>query len=146
MVQEPALTLVVEDGGKVLFNAMDIDDSTRLLGGAYEFMGVAYRAEEREARLEQMRKLARALEKGLQAQRDAPIQEIRESLPKELLIGGDGERFDGIIERYRGSLYPESVSIDVDSCRRVVEALKTGGVLKADVDLGVLLDTGVVQA
>lgn len=39
MVQEPALTLIVEDGGKVLFNAMDIADSTRLLGGAYEFMG-----------------------------------------------------------------------------------------------------------
>ena len=74
MVQEPALTLIVEDGGKVLFNAMDIADSTRLLGGAYEFMGVAYRAEEREQRLQQMQKLARALERGLRraAQRPDP--------------------------------------------------------------------------
>jgi sulfonate transport system substrate-binding protein len=146
MVQEPALSLIVEAGGKVLFNAMDIADSTRLLGGAYEFMGVAYRAEEREKRLEQMRKLAAALQRGLQAQRTAPIPEIRESLPAELLVGGDGERFDEIIGRYRDSLYPDSVAIDVAACERVVHALKTGGVLTADVDLGTLLDTKVVPA
>ena len=111
MVQEPALTLIVEKGGKVLFNAMDIADSTRLLGGAYEFMGVAYRAEEREERLSQMQQLAGALQRGLVAQRIAPIPEIRKSLPAELLVGGDGARFDEIIGRYRASLYPESVAI-----------------------------------
>jgi NitT/TauT family transport system substrate-binding protein len=144
MVQEPALTLIVEDGGKVLFNAMDIDDSTRLLGGAYEFMGVAYRGEEREARLEQMQALARALERGLQAQRTAEIAAIRAALPAELLVGGDGERFDEIIERYRDSLYPETVAIDVEACERVVNALEVGGVLETGTDLGVLLDTEVV--
>ncbi len=146
MVQEPALTLIVEDGGKILFNAMNIEDSTKLLGGAYEFMGVAYRTEEREDRLDQMQRLARALQRGLQAQRTAPIPEIRESLPSELLVGGDGERFDEIIARYRDSLYPESVAIDVAACQRVVDALKTGGVLTSDIDLGKLLDTGVVTA
>jgi len=146
MVQEPALTLIVEDGGKVLFNAMDIADSTRLLGGAYEFMGVAYRAEEREERLPQMQKLARALERGLVAQRTAPIPEIRESLPAELLVGGDGARFDEIIGRYRESLYPESVAIDVEACARVVNALEIGGVLQPGLDLDTLLDTEVVPA
>ena len=146
MVQEPALTLIVEDGGKVLFNAMDIADSTRLLGGAYEFMGVAYRAEEREERLPQMQKLARALERGLVAQRTAPIPEIRESLPAELLVGGDGARFDEIIGRYRESLYPESVAIDVEACARVVNALEVGGVLAPGLDLDTLLDTEVVPA
>jgi NitT/TauT family transport system substrate-binding protein len=146
MVQEPALTLIVEDGGKVLFNAMDIADSTALLGGAYEFMGVAYRAAEREERLEQMQKLARALQRGLQGQRTAEIATIRESLPAELLVGGDGERFDEIIARYRDSLYPESVAIDVDACARVVNALEVGGVLQPGIDLGVLLDTEVVPS
>ncbi len=146
MVQEPALSLIVEDGGKVLFNAMDIADSTKLLGGAYEFMGIAYRAEEREERLAQMQKIAAALAKGLEAQRTAPIADIRKSLPAELLVGGDGERFDAIISRYRDSLYPELVAIDVDACARVVNALQVGGVLKADVDLAQLLDTGVVPA
>jgi NitT/TauT family transport system substrate-binding protein len=144
MVQEPALTLIVEDGGKVLFNAMDIADSTRLLGGAYEFMGVAYRADEREQRLDQMQRLARALQRGLVAQRTAPVPDIRESLPAELLVGGDGERFDEIIARYRESLYPESVAIDVEACARVVNALEIGGVLQPGVDLDTLLDTEVV--
>ena len=95
MVQEPALTLIVEDGGKVLFNAMDIDDTTRLLGGAYEFMGVAYRAEEREERLDaDAQARARARARACSRQRTAPIAEIRKSLPAELLVGGDGERFD----------------------------------------------------
>ena len=144
MVQEPALTLIVEDGGKVLFNAMDIANSTRLLGGAYEFMGVSYRAEEREERLAQMQALARALENGLKAQRTAPIPEIRAALPAELLVGGDGERFDEIIARYRDSLYPEEVAIDVAACARVVNALEVGGVLKPGTDLDQLLDTEVV--
>ena len=75
MVQEPALTLIVENGGKVLFNAMETADTERLLGGPYEFMGIAYRGDEREERLDQMQRLARALERGLQAQRTAPIPE-----------------------------------------------------------------------
>jgi NitT/TauT family transport system substrate-binding protein len=146
MVQEPALTLIVRDGGRVLFNAMDIADAQKYLGGPYEFMGVAVRAAERDERLEQMRELARALEAGLQFQRTAPIAEVRESIPAELLVGGEGEQFDEIIGRYRESLYPESVAIDVEACRRVVEALKAGGALTTDVDLSVLLDTSVVPA
>jgi NitT/TauT family transport system substrate-binding protein len=144
MVQEPALTLVVEAGGKVLFNLMDIDDTTELLGGAYEFMGVAYRTEEREQRLEQMRKLARALSRGLEALQTAPVSEIIEALPAELLVGGDAERFDEIVSRYRGSLYPETVAIDVEAARRVVDSLQAANVLEEAVDLSRLLDTEVV--
>ena len=144
MVQEPALTLVVEDGGEVLFNAMDIADAEEFLGGPYEFMGVAYRAEERDERLDQMQRLARALERGLVALRAAETSEIREALPDELLVGGDGERFDEIIAQYRGSLYPESVAIDVEAAQRVVNSLQTADVLEGGIDLGALLDTEVV--
>ncbi|WP_159586814.1 ABC transporter substrate-binding protein [Chelativorans xinjiangense] len=146
MVQEPALSLLVEEGGRVLFNAMDLDDAEAHLGGPYEFMGVAYRAGEREERLEQMQAVARALEAGLRYQREAPIERLRESLPSELLVGGDGERFDEIIARYRGSLYPTDVSIDRASCERVINALRSGGSLKTDVDLDQLLDQEVVPA
>lgn len=146
MVQEPALSLILADGGKVLFNAMDIDDATARLGGSYEFMGVAVRAAERDERLEEMRKVARGLEAGLKYQREAPIETIRNSLPAELLAGGNWDDFDAIIARYRGSLYPESVAIDVASCQRVVDALTLSGVLTEPVDLSVLLDTDVVPA
>jgi NitT/TauT family transport system substrate-binding protein len=146
MVQEPALSLIVADGGRVLFNAMDITDAEKYLGGPYEFMGVAVRAAERDQRLEEMRSLARALEAGLKFQRDAPIASIRESLPPELLVGGEGEQFDAIIDKYRASLYPVSVAIDVAACERVVNALRVGGALTDPVDLSVLLDTTVVPA
>ena len=131
MVQEPALTLIVEDGGKVLFNAMDIADSTRLLGGAYEFMGVSYRAEEREERLPQMQALARALQNGLVAQRDrahprdprvaagrAPGRRRRRALrrdhrplPRLALPRGGGDRRGGLRaggERARGGRRAEA--------------------------------------
>ena len=67
--------------------------------------------------------------RGLKLQRTAPIETIRESLPPELLVGGEGEQFDQIIAKYRESLYPESVAIDVAACERVVTALRAGGAL-----------------
>lgn len=146
MVQEPALTLIVADGGRVLFNAMDLADAQKFLGGPYEFMGVSYRAAEREERLEEMQAVARALEAGLQFQRQAPVSQLREALPSELLVGGEGEQFDQIISKYRESLYPESVAINLEACQRVVDSLRSSGALEKDVDLGVLLDTAVVPA
>src|SRR5690606_2648631 len=119
LVQEPALTLIVQDGGRVLFNAMDIDDAEKYLGGPYEFMGVSVRAAEVEQRREEMRSLARALAAGLHFQREAPVETLRQSLPPELLVGNEGDRFDAIIGKYRASLYPESVAIDVEACARV---------------------------
>jgi NitT/TauT family transport system substrate-binding protein len=146
MVQEPSLTLITREGGTVLFNAMNIEDAQKHLGGPYEFMGVAVRGEERDQRLEEMRKLARALQAGLKLQRTAAIATIRESLPPELLAGGEGELFDQIIGQYRESLYPETVNIDVAACERVVNALTVSGALTGPVDLSVLLDTAVVPA
>ncbi|WCR11099.1 ABC transporter substrate-binding protein [Paracoccus stylophorae] len=146
MVQEPALTLIAAAGGRILFNAMEIEDADRYLGGPYEFMGVAYRAEERDERLEEMQAVARALETGLQFQREAPVSRLRQAIPPELLVGGEGAQFEKIIAQYRASLYPESVAIDVEACQRVVDALRSSGSLTASVDLGVLLDTEVVPA
>ena len=67
MVQEPALTLLQEAGGRVIFNAMDIGDANRVLGGAFEFMGVAVRAAERDRRLEEMRRLATRVERWVKS-------------------------------------------------------------------------------
>ncbi len=145
MVQEPALTLVEEAGGRVVFNAMDLADATRELGGAYEFMGVAVRAEERDRRLDEMRRLSAALAAGLRDTRAIPIEEVVAALPRELVAGGDRGRLGIMLERYRGSLFPEDVRIDVDAARRVEQANRVAGLLKADVDLGVLLDRSVLD-
>lgn len=145
MVQEPALTLIVEAGGRELVNAMDLDDANKYLGGSYEFMGVTVRAEERDKRLSEMKKLAAALRKGLQDTRTITADEIIASLPKSLISGGNMGQLKDIITRYRTSLYPETVSIDMASAQRVQNAHITANILKPGaVELSALLDTAVL--
>lgn len=145
MVQEPALSLIVKAGGASLVNLMDIADANKFLGGSYDFMGVTVRTEEREKRLGQMRRLARALAKGLQDTRTIPASEILDALPKALIAGGDKAQLTEILDRYRTSLYPESVKIDLASAERVNNALTLSGGLSKPVDLSKLLDRKVVE-
>jgi NitT/TauT family transport system substrate-binding protein len=147
MVQEPALSLIVAAGGRELVNFMEIEDARATLGGAYEFMGVSVRAAERDQRVPEMRSLARALERGLADTAAMPPEEIIATLPSALVAGGDVAQLRQIITRYRGSLYPDSVTIDVTAARRVAEAQQIAGLLRPGaVDLGALLDTAVLEA
>jgi NitT/TauT family transport system substrate-binding protein len=145
MVQEPALTLIVQSGGGVLFNAMDINDANRTLGGPYEFMGVAVRADERERRKDEMQRLVRALAKGLHDTRTIPVMEIVAALPKELVAGGDRPQLIAILDKYRQSLYPDTVKIDTAAAERVAEAHRIAGVEKKPADLNTLLDLSVAN-
>jgi NitT/TauT family transport system substrate-binding protein len=145
MVQEPALTLVQEAGGRVVFNAMEIEDANRHLGGAFEFMGVAVRTAERDRRLDEMRRLARALAAGLRDTRSLPVEEVVAALPRELVAGGDWGRLGVMLERYRTSLYPDDVRLDTEAARRVETSQREAGVLTKDVDLAALLDRAALE-
>ncbi len=145
MVQEPALTLITGAGGKVIANIMDIEEANRYLGGAYEFMGVSVRAEERERRRDEMGRLARALAKGLRDTRTIPTSDAVAALPKELITGANRDRLAGILERYRRSLYPDNVKIDPAAANRVADAHRTAGLLASSVDYKNLLDLSVVE-
>jgi NitT/TauT family transport system substrate-binding protein len=147
MLQEPALTLIVDAGGRELVNFMDIDEAERHLGGPYEFMGVAVRTVERDARLAEMRRLAAALEAGLRDTRTMPVEEIVGALPGALVAGSDAAQLRAIIGRYRLSLYPERVAIDLEAARRVTRAQEIAGLLDAGrVDLTALIDTAVLSS
>ncbi len=146
MVQEPALSLTIQAGGRELVNFMEIEQARKHLGGAYEFMGVSVRAKERDQRLPEMRRLAAALKKGLADARTIPPDDIIAALPKALIAGGNLEQLKQIIERYRRSLYPEDVTIDVEAARRVMKSQEVADVLKpGKVDLRTLLDTAVLE-
>jgi len=146
MVQEPALSLVVQAGGRELVNFMEIEQARKHLGGAYEFMGVSVRAKERDARLAEMRRLAAALRRGLADTRTIPPGDIIAALPKALVAGGNVEELARIIERYRRSLYPENVTIDVEAARRVMKSQEVAAILKPGaVDLAMLLDTAALE-
>lgn len=147
MVQEPALTLIVAEGGGELLNFMEIEQAKAELGGAYEFMGVAVRTDEREQRRDEMRRLATALKKGLADTRvNLTPDEIIASLPSALIAGGDIDQLKAIIGRYRASLYPENVMIDKAAAERVVEAHEAAEILApGQVDVDVLMDTSILE-
>lgn len=147
MVQEPALTLIVAAGGRSLVNFMQIDEARTHLGGAYEFMGVSVRTAERDRRLPEMRRLAAALARGLADTRSLPARDIIAALPTALTAGGDIPQLERIIERYRLSLYPESITIERDAAERVMRSQEVAGLLtRGRVDLGVLLDPAALES
>lgn len=147
MVQEPALTLTVQAGGRELVNFMEIEQARKHLGGAYEFMGVSVRAKEREQRLPEMRRLAAALKKGLADTKTISPDEVIAALPKPLIAGGDTAQLKSIIARYRDSLYPDNVTIDVAAAERVVKSQEVAQVMPpGKVDLKALLDTAALEA
>jgi NitT/TauT family transport system substrate-binding protein len=145
LVQEPALTILSAAGSRTLVNAMDLKDAEKYLGGAYEFMGVAVRANEIDKRREEMMLIAQGLDDALKALPKLNADEMVGALPKELLAGSDLGQLRGILERYAGSLYPDRVTIDLDSSRRVAETLKIAGLVKPDADVTGLHDTTIVK-
>jgi len=143
VVQEPALTLLRRAGACVLVNAMDLEDAKHYLGGSFEFMGVAVRAKEIEQRRPEMLVLARALADALKTLRGMTGEQLIAALPKEMTTGLDLKEFGDILVRYRDSLYPETVSIDLDAAKRVERSLIVGGLIKSGASMSGLHDTSV---
>ncbi len=142
-VGEPALTLLVKEGGKALVNFMETDDAEKYLGGRYEFMGVSVRTSEMAARREQMKALVRALEKGLWRLQSVKPEEITAALPHQLVEGVDTAQLTDIFGRYRASLYPTVGAIDVEACERVADTLKFTGLIKPEVRAEQVLDLSI---
>ncbi len=143
LVQEPALTLVVKAGGKVLVNAMDAGDAQKYLGGNYEFMGVAVRAAEIDARRDEMKALTRALGNALVAVQQVTPDDLVHSLPPEMTTGADLDEMRGILGRYRASLYPTSIRMDSAAEDRVAQSLAIAGLLPASADMTGLYDRSI---
>jgi NitT/TauT family transport system substrate-binding protein len=142
-VNEPALSLLIKEGGKALVNFMETDDAEKYLGGRYEFMGVSVRTAEMEARREEMRALVRALEKGLWRLQSIKPEQITAALPKQAVEGVDTAQLTEIFGRYRASLYPTVGAIDVAACERVVDTLKFTGLIKPEIKAEQMLDLSI---
>jgi NitT/TauT family transport system substrate-binding protein len=127
----------------VLVNAMQSADATRYLGGNYEFMGVAVRTAEIAARRGEMVALTRALQGALLAVQRVTPDDLVKALPAELTTGADLGEMRAILGRYRASLYPTSIKIDLTAAGRVEDSLKVAGLLKPDVDTAKLFDTSI---
>ena len=141
MVQEPALTLIVAAGGKVLVNAMQSADAQKYLGGNYEFMGVAVRASEIEKRKDEMRALVKGLQSALVAVQQVTPDDLVKALPAEMTTGADLGQMRDILGKYRASLYPTSTAMDRAAEDRVAQSLTVAGLLPSGTDTSGLYDT-----
>ncbi len=144
LVQEPALTLLSRSGARVLVNGMDLADAKKHLGGTYEFMGLAVRGKELAQRKPEMAQLTKALADALKTLHTMSGDQLVAALPKEMTTGLDLKQFGEILGRYRDSLYPEALTIDLDAAKRVAQSLIVGGLLKPDADISGLHDTTIV--
>ncbi len=144
MVQEPALTLVEKAGGRVLANLMNAADAHKYLGGNYEFMGVAVRAAEIQQRTEEMKALAQALAGALKAVQTLSPADLVKSLPPEMTTGADTGAMRDLLAKYRASLYPTTVKIDLTAANRVARALEIAGLLPRDAKTSGLYYTAIV--
>ena len=144
LVQEPALTLLKRAGARVLVNAMDLEDAKHYLGGSLEFMGVAVRAKEIEARRAEMVALTQALADALKALRTMSGDQLVAAFPKEMTTGLDLKEFSEILARHRDALYPETVGIDLEAAKRVEQSLIAGGLIKPGASMAGLHDTTIV--
>jgi NitT/TauT family transport system substrate-binding protein len=70
--------------------------------------------------------------------------QLIDALPKEMTTGLDTKEFGDILVRYRDSLYPDDVTIDLEAARRVAQSLIVGGLLKPDANISGLHDTTIV--
>lgn len=143
VVQEPALTLLRRANARVLVNAMDLEDAKQYLGGSFEFMGVAVRADEIEQRRPEMVALTKSLADALKGLRGMSGEQMTAALPKEMTTGLDLKELADILQRHRDALYPETVDIDLDAAKRVERALVVGGLVKQGTSISGLHDTTI---
>ena len=122
---------------------MDLEDAKNYLGGSFEFMGAAARAKEIEQRRPEMVALTKALADALHAVRRMTGDQLVAAFPKEMTTGLDLKEFADILVRYRDSLYPETVAIDLASSQRVAESLIAGGLLRPGANVSALHDTSI---
>lgn len=141
MVQEPALTLIEQAGGKVLVNAMQSADAQKYLGGNYEFMGIAVRASEIDKRKDEIKGLVKAMQSALVAVQQLTPEDLVKALPPEMTTGADLSQMRDILGKYRASLYPASTAMDRAAEDRVAQSLTIAGLLPAGTDTSGLYDT-----
>ncbi len=142
-VQFATMGVNLRSGARVLMNGMDLEDARHYLGGSFEFMGVAVRAKEIEQRRPEMVALTKALADALKALRGMTGEQLVAALPKEMTTGLDLKEFGGIIVQHRDSLYPETVSIDLEAAKRVEQSLIAGGLVKSGASMSGLHDTTI---
>lgn len=130
MVQEPALTLIGAEGGRILVNLMKTDEAERWLGGRYQHMGLVTRPDVLVDQADTARRMVRALGRAMEFIHQNPGAEIVRYVPADLVPGGDPAVLAGILDRVKQDLYGDGGRADPDAVARVVNVLHQAGLVQ----------------
>ena len=133
MVQEPALTLSLSRGSKLLVNFMTKKDSQEYLGGPYQFLGLNTRPEIVQQKPDLLKRIIRALDKANNWVRTTSGAEIAKNIAEELVAGGDLDVFAKSLDQFKLDLYPDTPRLDPAAIQRVIDAQKLSGAIDKDV-------------
>lgn len=129
MVQEPALTLISRQGGRILANFMNRQEAEKILGSHYQFMGLITRPDVLTEQRDLVRKMARSIVRANKFIVENSGEAIAQLLSPEMVVGGDRGLLAEVLNRYKGELYPADGRIASPDVIRVIETQKSSGVL-----------------
>ena len=106
-------------------------------------MGVSRAGQEMEQRNPEMMAFDPGAGRGAEGAARHERKPARATFPEEMTTGLNLKEFGEIILAHRESLYPEAVTIDLDSAKRVRRSLMVGGLVKPDASISGLHDTSI---
>lgn len=122
IVQEPALSMLIARGSRVLANLYDPGQAREALGGGYQFTGLLTRPETIQARSDLVQRMVNAVVAADRFIAVTPGTRLVAQLPDGAVSGGDRALLARILDQYKGAIFTPAgriVPADVDAVARV---------------------------
>ena len=134
---DPATTLLVDNGlAKVVVDTRTAEGSEEVYGGPMPAASISVPTKFAEENPETVQAIVNAMEHSLQFLQTASTEEILDTLPEDMMVGGDRDTYLKMIEAVRPSYSPDG-KFNQDALDTVLEVMKSENeaVQKADIDM-----------
>lgn len=134
---DPATTLLVDKGlMKVVVDTRTAEGSNEVYGGPMPAASISVSRQFAEDNPQTVQAVVNAMEKALQFLQTASADEILDSLPANMLVGGDRASYAKMIEAVRPSYSPDG-KFSQEALDTVLKVMKeeNAAVAKADIDM-----------
>lgn len=129
ILQEPALSIVLKQGGKELANLYDRKQAQAAFGGGYQFTGLVTTPAAISAKVDLVQRMVNAV---VQADRFIAANsglDIAAKLPDQAIVGGDRAAFAKILDQYKQAIYSADGQIHADEVDTVAKVQAASGSL-----------------
>ena len=129
ILQEPALSIVEKQGGKVLANLYDPKQAQAAFGGGYQFTGLVTTPAVIKGKAKLVQGMVNAV---VQADRFIAANSgtaIAAKLPDQAIVGGDRTAFAKILDQYKQAIYSPDGRIQAAEVDNVAKVQAASGAL-----------------